>query len=297
MKILVMPNKLSTLDSFDDSDGFIVGVKDFSWFMPLELTIEQLKELVPKIKKNGKEIFVSLNKLMYNQDIPLLKEYLLVIEELDVNGILYDDIAVLRISKTLSLNTPLMWASAHFFTNSYTANYWHKKGAKGGLLSTEIPLDHIREIKDNTKMLLMMYGYGYLPMFVSARSLISSYFKHINGLKEKEIYHMYEKMRNASYPTYESNGETVILSSEIINTINELPQLNEMIDYLILSSLNISSEKFNNIYQYYIKALNYLDDKHMLDELSDLTSKESPSKTDKGFLYKETIYRVKNDEK
>ncbi|HHT38501.1 MAG TPA: hypothetical protein GXZ95_03710 [Mollicutes bacterium] len=234
--------------------------------------------------------------MMYNEDIPLLKEYLLILDSINVTGIIYDDLAVLNIVKNLKLNIPLVWFGIHSFTNYYTSNYWYEKGVKYGVLSTEITLDQIKKISNNTKLITMMYGYGYLPMFVSARPLITSYFKHINKPYEKKVYNMYESQRNKTYPTIENEEGTIILSSDIINTIEELPDISKMVDYLILSSLNISKDKFTNIYEYYIKALSFLDNKEELKKISQDVSNESDHKTDKGFLYKETVYRVKNSD-
>lgn len=296
MKLLVMPSEIPNLDEFKDSSGFIVGIKGLSYLVPLEVTIDELKTLVPKLKKDKKELYISLNKLMYNQDIPLLKEYLLVMDEVGIDGILYDDLSILTLSVSLKLQTPLVWFGIHSFTNYHTANYWYKKGVKHGVLSTEITLDQIKEIGDNTNMSLMMYGYGYLPMFFSSRSLLSSYFKHIGGQKKDKIYHMYEKERDMHYPTYESNVGTVILDGEIINTIKELPTISDCVDYLILSSLNISDDCFNKIYHHYVRALHHLNDKLILNDISDDVAEDSPTRMGKGFLYKETVYRVKNND-
>jgi putative protease len=290
-----MPNDLTNIDNFDKCDGFIVGIKNFSWFIPYEVTIDKLKDVVSKVKEKNKKIFVGLNKLMYNQDIPLLKEYLLVIDALDIDGIIYDDLSILKLSIDSGIKTPLIWFGVHFFTNHFTANYWYKKGVKGGILSTEITLDHIKEIRCNTNMTMMMYGYGYLPMFVSSRPLISSYLKYIGKPKEHNLYHMYEEQRKSSYPTYEKENGTIILSSDIINTIDELPDISNTVDYLILSSLNVPNDNFINIFNHYVEALSYLDDKKVLKEISYKVKEDSVSKTDKGFLYKETVYRVKND--
>lgn len=293
MKTLIMPTKLSEIDNFKDSAGFIIGIKNLSWFVPLEVTMDDLNNLVSRVKKNGKAIFISLNKLMYNQDIPLLKEYLLIMEKLDIDGIMYDDVAIYNLARSLCLKTPLVWFGTHSFTNYHTANYWYDRNVKYGVVSTEITLDHIKEISRNSNMSLMMYGYGFLPMFVSSRPLLSSYFRHINGHKEDKIYHMYEEARKMSYPTYESDSGTVILSSEIINSINELPIINESVEYLILSSLNIPSDIFQNIYESYTMAIANIDNKDILNDINSRVISESPAKTDKGFLYKETVYRVK----
>jgi len=296
MKILIAPSEYQNITEYNDCNGVIVGLKKFSVFIPLELTIDEIKKMTSRLKQEGKEIFVSVNKMMYNEDIPLLKEYLLILDSINVTGIIYDDLAVLNIVKNLKLNIPLVWFGIHSFTNYYTSNYWYEKGVKYGVLSTEITLDQIKKISNNTKLITMMYGYGYLPMFVSARPLITSYFKHINKPYEKKVYNMYESQRNKTYPTIENEEGTIILSSDIINTIEELPDISKMVDYLILSSLNISKDKFTNIYEYYIKALSFLDNKEELKKISQDVSNESDHKTDKGFLYKETVYRVKNSD-
>lgn len=296
MKILVMPNNLTELDNFKEADGFIIGIQNLSWFVPLEIHISDLKSVVSTIRKLDKQVFISLNKLMYNDDIPLLEEYLLTIEDMMVDGIVYDDLSVLNLATSLSLKTNLVWFGVHSFTNYYSANYWYNKGVKYGILSTEITLDKILEIQKNTNMFTMMYGYGYLPMFVSSRSLLTSYCQYIDIPKEDKVYHMFEKNSRQSYPTYEHNTQTIILSSNVINIIEELPLLNDKIDYLILSSLNISDVHFIKIFQYYVKAFDYLNDTQELKHISDMVTLSSPAETDKGFLYKETIYKVKNND-
>ena len=297
MKILIMPSKVDEIPKYKDCNGFIIGLEKMSVMTPLQVSIEEIKKISLELKQSKKELFVSINKLMYNKDIPLLKEYLLILEGINIKGIIFDDLAVFNMAKSLKIRTPLVYFGVHFLTNQYTSNFWYEKGVKYGILSTEITLDHIQEICSNTKMTTMMYGYGYLPMFVSSRPLISSYFKHIGKTYEPKLYNMYEEQRKKMYPTYESEDGTVILSSDVINIICELPTLSTSVDYVILSSLNIEENRFFNVYNYYVEALSHLEDKDKLCEISKKVSDQMQGKTDKGFLYKETVYRVKNNEK
>ena len=109
-------------------------------------------------------------------------------EDIDIDGLIFDDLAVFNMAKSLKIRTPLVYFGVHFLTNQYTSNFWYEKGVQYGILSTEITLDHIQEICNNTKMTTYMYGYGYLPMFVSSRPLISSYFKHIGKTRMSKKY-------------------------------------------------------------------------------------------------------------
>jgi putative protease len=293
MKILVAPNSLDNVDDFKQAEGLIIGIKNFSYLISCEVEINELKDAVELIKKVNKKIFISLNRLMYNKDIPLIEEYLLVIEKLDIDGILYDDLSILSLSKKLSLKTPLVWFGIHSFTNQYTSDYWYKKGVSYGVLSTEITLDHITNICENTKLKTIMYGFGYLPMFVSGRKLLTSYFKYTKQDKKSNVYHMYEEMRKKDYPTYETNDGTVILSSDILSMVEELPKVSDSLDYLLLSSLNMDDNLFLNIYNCYVDAIDNLCDSDKLKNIRGNVSKLLNASTDRGFLYKETVYRVK----
>ena len=113
MKILIAPSEYQDIIEYNDCNGVIVGLKKFSVFIPLELTIDEIKKMTSRLKQEGKEIFVSVNKMMYNEDIPLLKEYLLILDSINVTGIIYDDLAVLNIVKNLKLNIPLVWFGIH----------------------------------------------------------------------------------------------------------------------------------------------------------------------------------------
>jgi putative protease len=298
-KLLAIPNDITNIDELIKigMDGFILGVKEFSVFINLQLTMEQLKPIITKIKSNGKKVFIAINKVIYNQDIPLLKEYLLILDNLDINGIMYDDISIVNLSRKLKIKTPLGWMSEHLATNYHTCNYWRKQGIKYAVLANEITLDSILNIRNHTKIPLMIRGYGYLPMSQSSRSLISNYFTYVNKSLKNSFFHMYEKERKVLYPIYEDENGTYILSSHILNLIDELPILvAQDIDYIILDSLAIEQENFVKVCQCYKEALLNLDNKELLKKLNKDVEQYSNYKNDKGFLYKKTIYRVKHYE-
>jgi putative protease len=294
-KFLAIPtNKQDIVKLINIVDGFILGIKDFSLFNNFQVTIDELKELITIIKGENKDIFISLNKIIYNEDIPSLKEYLLVLDKLDIDGILFEDIAIPNLKKELNLKVELVWNQMHIPTSYYTCNYWYEHGIKYGFLAGEITLDEIIEIKNNTSMKLMTYIYGYLPMFESSRSLLTNYFNYIKDEKKDNLYHIYDKERNLSYPVYEDKNGTYILSSYIFNGLEEVSKLND-IDYLVINGLCLDSESYINTCKLCIEASKNVNNKELLKELSNKVSKNSNDHTDKGFLYKETIYRVKTN--
>jgi putative protease len=296
-KILVMPSNLNDIEELLslEIDGFIFGIKDFSAFVSSG-SIEDIKAIVSKIKEAKKEIFISLNKIIYNEDIPLLKEYLLDIEKMKINGILYEDLSIINLKEELNLKTDLVWNQTHLPTNYYTCNYWYEKHKiKYGYLSSEITLDEIINIKKNTNMKLMVNVYGYLPMSYSSRMLITNYLNYIEKSLTSDYYYIKEPVRNVSYPIYEDSNGTYILSGSVLNALEEMSVLiKEKLNYLVLNGIMFPKNDFKEICKTFIEGKEK--DSNELKELSKKVDNITKNPTDKGFLYKETIYKVKNNE-
>lgn len=298
MKLLMIPND-TNLSRYENTniDGYIVGWKGYSIFNNCLFTLDELKHTISKIVKQGKEVFLSINKLMYNEDIEELRKHLFEIDQLGLTGILFDDLSLLHLKNEMKLKTDLVYGSSHLLTSYQTANYYYNFGVSYGVVSTEITLEHILNLKKNTKMKLMTTIYGYLGMTHSSRNLIHNYFEYIGEEKKDSTYYMYEKVRNEDYPVYEDENGTYILSSHIMNGARVIPELIENnMDYVIMNGLNIEHHVLDEVIE---KIGKIREDYHNIelvlklhDEISNLTPK-----TDYGFLYKETIYRVKNNDK
>lgn len=293
MKIVILPKNLNDLEKIK-ADIVIVGIDKLSWYIPFVINKRNFKSTINLINKSNKQVFIALNKLMTNSDLSLLKSYLKLINNNSVAGILFDDPAVYQLCSKTDLNTSLIHFSSHLITNYRTADFWLKKGLNGVLLSTEITLDEIFSIRSQTSTPLLMQGYGYLPMFVSRRNLITSYLKYLKLPIKKEKYIIEEPISKRKFNIYENNKETIILSDYFINVYSLLPKLNNKIDYLLLSSLGVESNKFKKVVNYFSKVIK---DKEELKTINDKIIKLSPIKPNEGFLFTKTIYKVKKYEK
>lgn len=276
MKILVQPVNVNHLYELDKKDigGFIVGIKNYSIFQNLKLSIDELKTISTK-----KDIYVSLNKVVHNTELDDIRNILVELSKLNIKGVLFEDISIYKINRDLGLNLNLIWSSMHLPTNSNSCKFWHEKGCTGALLSTELMVTDFINIKKNTNMTIMVYLYGYIPIFESSRTLISNYLKHVNKEKNSKIYYTYEKERDKYYPIYEEYDNTFI-TEEVLNGINVVNTLKENnIDYIILNSLMHSELDFNSVVDEYIEALN-----GKVFNKKDVFT---------GFLFKESIFKVK----
>jgi len=270
-KLMVLSSNTDIFDLLDKTDAFLFGLKGYSVNVPCVIEINELEEINKIIKKNKKELFISLNKNMINSDIDKLKEILLYIDKLDIKGIFYADICFINLKKELNIKTDLVWSQEHLTTNYATINFWKQYGVNYTYLSGEITLKEIKEIKNNTKVKLIVPIFGHLPMFVSFRHVVKNYLETFN-LKDNSKLNFIEK-ENKIYPIIDDEIGSTVYSDFVLDGYNDYKNLD--IDYVTLNEFNINRKDF-------LKILDKYKNKN-----------PNSLKTNTGFLHQATIYKVK----
>lgn len=288
MKIIVMPSSLDMIKKMIDKfDAVMVGLESLSINMPTYYNYEEFLSIYNICKENKKEVFVALNKNMHNKDLDYLKEMMFKLDKLDIEGIMYYDIALVNIKLENNLKTPLVWGQEHLTTNYITSNFWSKFGSSYTLVSSEITKEEIFEMKKNSLSKLIVTVFGYLPMFVSERHLVKNYLKTFSLEDDSKINYI-EKEGNI-YPIIDNEYGTTSFSSHILNGINEVLDFKKSdIGYILLNSFLVEDDKFSMV----LDLFNNVNENN-LDEYSKKI--ESSFNTDYGFLNKETIYKVKKN--
>lgn len=285
LKKIVIPSSLNMINKLKNKvDGFILGLKDLSVNLPYYFTLEEIVEIINKY--NNKEIFISLNKNIHNSDLEYLKKVLIKLNDLNIKGVIYYDASIVNLKKELDLKLDLVWGQEHMTTNYFTINYWLSFGVNYTYISSDITLDEIIEISKNTRSKLMVPIFGYQPMFTSFRHLVKNYLNTFNIDSTNNNY-LIEKENN-SYSIVDEHVTTVY-SNNILNGIEELSALQD-IDYIVLNSYNIEPQKFIQV----IDLFNNVSDENK-QEYYELI-KDMFGNVDKGFLYKETVYKVKKND-
>ena len=257
-KKTIIPKSLNQIKELENYvDAFIIPIENFSINYEKTFKINEVK--------TNKEIFFSLNKNFHNNELKDLEEILKQIDNLNIKGILFYDLALVNIHKRLNLKTDLFYAQEHLSTNYGIINYWYKKGVKYAYLSSELTKREIDEIRENTLSKLFVNVFGYIPMFTSQRHLVKNYLETFN-IKDENKQKVLEK-ENKKYIITDKKDGTTVYSDYILNSTKENF---DKIDYLVFNSNFIEEETFNDII---------------------MNKKEIEENT--GFLYNETIYKVK----
>ena len=281
-KILTIPSSLDEINETKDNvDGFIIGIKDMS--VNVNYYIDNL-DILDKIDK---DIFVCLNKNMHNSDLDKVKKTLIELDKHKIKAVMYYDVGVLNIYRSLNLNYDLCWAQEHLTTNYNTINYWNSFGVNYTYLSSDITEEEIKEIEKHSKSKLLVNLFGYLPMFVSKRHIVKNYLEYFN-LKDKSKVNYIEK-EEKTYPIIDNDIGTQVYSNNILNGIRSLLSIN--VEYVVLNSFNINLDKFKEIV-YMFMTVNK-------DNVEEYNKKiDSMFKNiDNGFLNIKTVYKVKKNEK
>ena len=286
MKILVGLNNKNILDYLNYTNSFIIGLKDFS-INYQEYTIEEIKKL--KEDYPNIELFISLNKNIFNDDLDKLESILIELSKIDIKGLLFYDLAILSIVKNNNLNIPLVWAQEHMTTNYNTCNYYYDKGVEYVSLSSEITVSEIKEIKDNSKIKLISFFFGYPDVSFTKRKLLTNYFLY-NNLDKKRDWYTISNDDN-KYFIKESNLGTRILYGKVMNGIKPFYDLLDVVDYGIFNEELMDHDIF-------IKCLSIF--KELIDNKITVIDannkiKDLINSDDTVFYYKKTIYKVKDE--
>ena len=274
-KLIVIPSNLDELDNLAkmDINGFILGINNYSVELPFYIDIEDVSNIVDKY--SDKEIIISLNKIMHNNDLPKLKEILLVLSKINNIKVMFYDMSIYKIVKDNNLNINLIVSQEHLNTSVSSNRFYEKIGIKYSYVSSDITKDELLDIKKNTNLKILFNVYGYVPIFNSRRRLITNYLDYINVTKDSNIYYL--ELENKKYPIVESELGSTIYTPEVVNLINRISEI-DIIDYYILNSFNIPHDKFINDLTMYINK------------------SSSPKEEYVGFFDTKTIYKVKNKE-
>lgn len=292
MKYVVIPNCIKNIDSYIEKniDTFIVGLEDYCINYP-SANLNKIRELSSKYN-----LFISVNKNIFNSEINDLKEKLIELSKLPILGVLFYDIGVLNIVLENKINVNLVWHQTHMVTNYNTCNYYNSKGVKGAFLANEITLEEIVEIKEKTNMKLLVQMFGYPIMSHSRRSLLSNYFKSIDKEKENRVYNLTD--RENKYLIKETKDGASILYGKLINGTRPLFDLIDCgIDYLVLDMQEVDGDLSKKVLDNYLYILNNISNINE-DEKESIINKMNDMIGDStNFFYKKTIYKVKKGDK
>lgn len=298
MSLIVNINSLSYLYDYLDLgvEHFIVGTTQFSCRQALTLDYKQIVEI--KKKYPNIKLFVLVNALVEQKYLEDLKKHLRKLYECQIEGIIFQDFAVLQICNEEKYAFEKIYDPETLNTNHQTLAVLKEQGIDGAFLAREIPLKEKQMIGQKCSIKTMVQIHGVEYMAYSKRKLLSNYkeFTHLDFPVDKEA--QIEIKANGvdeNCHIYEDFYGTHITSTNQMCALDVLNQFLDF-DYLLIDGQYISETDLLEIVHLYKQGLDAISNntynKESL-ELMQLLYHLTPNiHYYHSFLFDSTVYKI-----
>lgn len=289
MKLIAEINNINNLNKYN-LDGFIFSYLKFSTIANTRFDLEDIKEIVKYCHENKKKAILKIDKIIEENEVDELIEFLDSVHPLNIDYYLFTDMAIMNYFYDKKELDKLIYAPKTLNCSYNDVSFYKDMGVKV-VLSNELPLENIKKISSLDNVVVECYGHSNI--FYSKRKLLSLYkdFKNMDEKVKDELLYIQEETRENKYPIYENENGTFIFTDFKYLFFKEIKELPESVIYK-LEGLFIDEEAFIEIIDIYHKAIYDHEFEKGLERLLELDKNVGTS-----FLYKKlNILKENNNE-
>ena len=112
---------------------------------------EDMKEGIAFAHEHGVKVYVTVNILAHNYDLPGVREYLTELKELKPDALIIADPGIYMYAKEICPEIERHISTQANNTNYETYRFWYNLGAKRVVTARELSLAEIKEIREHMK--------------------------------------------------------------------------------------------------------------------------------------------------
>jgi putative protease len=215
------------------ADAVYMGLSDFSLRAKADnFTEEGLKDAARFVHSINKKLYITANIFPHNRDIAGIKEHLTFLKTVKPDGLIISDPGIFDMASEIIPEVPVHISTQANTTNFRAVRFWEKQGAKRVVLSRELSIDEIKEIRDSVSIELECFVHGAICISYSGRCYMSSFINNRSGNMGactntcRWNYTLMENSRPGQYyPVYENDRGTYVMSSRDLCMIEHLDKL------------------------------------------------------------------------
>ena len=280
-ELIITPKSIEEIKIYKNADCYLLGNESFCVRYNHSYSNEEIIEASNLIKSLKKKIYINVNKIFQEFDLEGLKEYLIFLKNINVDGIFFSDFAVLKFAKELNIEDKCVLYHETYPLNTSDLEVILSFGIQGVIISKEA---EIKTLVNATKFNNVgMTAFGHIEIFNSKRKLLETYSKEHNITKE--LVNNYnvkvkEMTRDNLYPLYQDKNGTNIFTSFVYSALKDFKKLNDLnMKYFIIDSIFLDQE-------YVLEVLNIFNKIRNNEEVDlDKFYNESKYPLDSGFLH------------
>ncbi|MBE6358418.1 MAG: U32 family peptidase [Lentisphaerae bacterium] len=211
------------LAAFDaGADAVYAGLSKFNARERGEnFTPDMMKKVVDYAHASGKKVYLTLNTLLRETELPELLETLDTIDEIAPDGVLVQDLGVLRLARTYYPDLILHGSTQMGFHNSAGLALAKELGLSRVVLERQITMEELAAIRKQTDLELEVFVHGSLCCSLSGVCLFSSWLGGWSGNRGK-----CKQPCRRRYFSKQGNG--FFFSPQDLSALDLLPQLRKI---------------------------------------------------------------------
>lgn len=187
------------------------------------------------LHQRNKKGYITLNIVANDEDFDGIDEYLNLLVDAKVDGVIVSDIGMISYIRTNYPSLNVHVSTQANVNNSYAADVYSKMGATRIVLARELNLNQIKEMHKRLgdKIELEAFVHGAMCISYSGRCLLSNYLTGRDSNKGACVqacrwkYYIREENRTDEMPIEEDERGTYILNSKDMCLIDHLKDLEE----------------------------------------------------------------------
>ena len=134
-------------------------------------SVEQLPEIVSFCKEHKVKTYLTLNTIVFEEELPELEEIIIAAKKDGVDRIICSDLAVADLCH--KHNFPFCISTQSSISNSLAADVYKRMGAVRIVLARECSLEEIKKIRVKTDLEIEAFVHGAMCIAVSGRCFMS----------------------------------------------------------------------------------------------------------------------------
>lgn len=199
-------------------------------------TPDELRSAVKLCSAKGVDVHVTCNTLPRNGEVDRLPEFLEMLDDAGVTAVIVADLGVFRLAQRHAPHVKLHMSTQAGIANYQSARMWHELGASRVILSRELSLNEVRELRARVPAELEVetFVHGAMCVSYSGRCVLSNYMTGRDAQRGacaqpcRYKYALMEEKRPGEYfPVEEDSKGAYIFSSRDMCMIDHVSELME----------------------------------------------------------------------
>ncbi|SEA80606.1 putative protease [Desulfuromusa kysingii] len=164
------------------ADAVYTGMKEFSARAKAKnFNLKEIEQITSYMQQRGKRLYVALNTLVKENELSLLIDTLGALEEIGVDALILQDLAVWKLAKEHFPGLELHASTQLTIHNAAGVKMLERMGFTRGVLAREMTLDEIAAIRQQTTLELEQFIHGALCFSYSGQCYFSSFLSGKSG--------------------------------------------------------------------------------------------------------------------